>query len=174
MSTDIAAPDPPYDTLQGTSMATPHVSGAAALVWSLWPILHPYTQPGDDPWKVNNLRSLLLATVDEKSGMEEKMVTGGRLNLHRALLMDVPTVREAWVGRYDGPASAFDEAKDVVVDSDGYVYLTGLSTAVGTGLDYATIKYDASGNELWVARYDGPVSGDDSARAIEVDSGGNV
>ncbi len=81
---------------------------------------------------------------------------------------------EAWVARYDGPASDYETAWAISVDGFGNVYVTGWSPGIGTGRDYATIKYDPDGNELWVARYDGPASGDDTALAIAVDSSGNV
>jgi hypothetical protein len=80
---------------------------------------------------------------------------------------------EEWAARYDGPASNSDRATDVAVDG-GYVYVTGDSIGVGTGSDYATIKYDASdGSEVWTtaARYDGPASSTDEANAIAVDGG---
>ncbi len=40
--------------------------------------------------------------------------------------------------------------------------------------DYATIKYDTDGNELWVARYNGPLNASDLAYSIALDSEGNV
>jgi light-regulated signal transduction histidine kinase (bacteriophytochrome) len=36
------------------------------------------------------------------------------------------------------------------------------------------IKYDSNGNELWVARYNGPADGTDEPAALAVDSAGNV
>ncbi|MBK7253183.1 MAG: SBBP repeat-containing protein [Ignavibacteria bacterium] len=56
----------------------------------------------------------------------------------------------------------------------GYVYVTGASIGAGTDYDYATIKYDASGVELWVARYHGPGGGQDFGRSVKVDVSGNV
>ena len=73
-------------------------------------------------------------------------------------------VQEAWVARYNGPPNEYDEGQAVAVDDSGNVYVTGYS-----GGDYVTIKYDTSGQEKWVARYN---SG--SARAIAVDASGNV
>ena len=81
---------------------------------------------------------------------------------------------EVWVARYDGPAHWDDTGRAIAVDAEGNVYVTGGSYGLGTGEDYATIKYDRDGNELWVARYDGPGSRDDVAQAIVVDPEGHV
>ena len=81
---------------------------------------------------------------------------------------------ELWVARYIGSGQYTDEANDLAIDADGNVYVTGKSYGSGTQTDYATVKYDASGNELWVARYNGPGNSTDSASALAVNSDGNV
>ncbi len=82
--------------------------------------------------------------------------------------------KELWAKTYDGPGSSRDEAMALALDDEGNVYVTGLSVGSGTITDYATLKYDENGNELWVARYDGPISEADEARAVGVDAEGNV
>jgi hypothetical protein len=81
---------------------------------------------------------------------------------------------EEWVARYNGPGDDYDEAAAVAVDDSGNVYVTGASTGLGSGLDSATIKYNASGTEEWVARYSGAANSDDYCSAIALDGSGNV
>ena len=81
---------------------------------------------------------------------------------------------ELWVQRYNGPGNASDVALGMLVDGSGNVYVTGRSSGSGTSRDYATIKYDTDGNELWVQRYNGPGNNWDEALAIAVDGYGNV
>jgi uncharacterized delta-60 repeat protein len=82
--------------------------------------------------------------------------------------------QQQWVARYNGLGQRDDYATAIAVDHSGNVYVTGSSWNSATDYDYATIKYDSTGQQLWVARYDGPASGSDYPQAIAVDSSGKV
>jgi hypothetical protein len=82
--------------------------------------------------------------------------------------------QEQWVSRYNGPGNGEDDAVGVVLDNAGNVYVTGASEGSGGAFDYATIKYNQSGDQQWVVRYQGPGNSYDLARAIAVDDSGNV
>lgn len=86
---------------------------------------------------------------------------------------------EAWVERYDGPTGSDDSAGDLAVDANGDLYVTGVTYGGdpaygGTGSDWVTIKYSSAGSALWTNYYNGPENSDDAARAIALDSAGNV
>ena len=67
-------PDNGYALFTGTSMATPHVSGAAALLKAHFPSATAY-----------GLKALLMRSVDPKPSMQGITVTGGRLNVFNAV-----------------------------------------------------------------------------------------
>src|SRR5205814_1212587 len=77
---------------------------------------------------------------------------------------------QLWVARYEGPGG-YDQANAIALDpTSGNVYVTGDSYGgAATGYDYATVAYDACGNQLWVARYDGASTGCDGASATAPD-----
>lgn len=79
-----------------------------------------------------------------------------------------------WVEEYNSSGNDYDQAVAIAVDGSGNVYVTGRSEGDGTDYDYATIKYDTNGTELWEARYNGPGSGFDIPTGIAVDDSGNV
>jgi subtilisin family serine protease/subtilisin-like proprotein convertase family protein len=63
-----------YSTFDGTSMATPHVVGAIALVWDNHPT-----------WTYQQVIDVIKATVDVKPAFQGISVTGGRLNVNGAI-----------------------------------------------------------------------------------------
>jgi len=83
-------------------------------------------------------------------------------------------VYAAWVASYNGPGNNDDQVNAIKVDGQGNVYVTGQSSGNGKGFDYATIKYNADGQQQWLARYNGPLGGQDMATAIAVDESDNV
>ncbi len=82
-----------------------------------------------------------------------------------------------WVATYNGPGNGNDVANAICIDKSGNVYVTGKSDAL-TGAfiddDAATVKYDASGRQKWVSRYDGGVQRGDAGRAVIADVAGNI
>jgi len=82
---------------------------------------------------------------------------------------------EQWVRRYNGPGNADDYLNGMVIDNYGNVYVTGKSEGSGTYDDFATVKYSTTGDTLWIARYEGPVStSKDGGTGIAFDDSGNV
>jgi hypothetical protein len=79
----------------------------------------------------------------------------------------------AWVRKYDGPANEEDRASAIAIDGFNNIYVTGHSDSTGTDEDYATIKYDASGNELWVKRFN-CANGIDTPYGLAVDGSNDV
>lgn len=75
-------PNNSYQTISGTSMACPHVSGVAAL------LVARYQQPGLTP---DHLRTLMLAgadPIDDRNPRYRGMLGRGRLNAYRSLTLD--------------------------------------------------------------------------------------
>jgi hypothetical protein len=81
---------------------------------------------------------------------------------------------ELWVAHYDGPGNGIDRARAMAIDDSGNVYVTGESFGAGTIYDYATVKYNSNGSEVWIARYNGPANSTDKAYALAVDNNGYV
>lgn len=66
--------DQSYRYASGTSMASPHVSGACALLWAQYPGM-----------SYADIVDRLLLGVDYVDSLQGLTITGGRLNLHRSL-----------------------------------------------------------------------------------------
>ncbi len=66
-----------------------------------------------------------------------------------------------------------DWVADIAVDDSGNVFVTGYSWDA-TIKDYATVKYNAAGTQLWATPFNGTADGTDAATAIAVDDSGNV
>jgi uncharacterized delta-60 repeat protein len=90
------------------------------------------------------------------------------------LILPIFGPAQEWVVRYNGPCNGYDWANAIAVDDAGNIYVTGQSYGADTNFDYTTVKYDASGVEQWVVRYDGPINDEDAALAIALDNVGNV
>jgi subtilisin family serine protease len=93
-----------YAYMHGTSMASPHVTGACALIWSVSPSLSHL-----------ELKDLIMRTVDPLPTLAGRCVSGGRLNLHRAILEAeaawinfVPNGGNIWPGGVNDVNCVFD------------------------------------------------------------------
>lgn len=149
-----------------------HVGLLLGQVRQVW--VASYNSPGIGTSKDNHDRASAIAVDAAGNVYVTGRSTGVDTNSDYATVKYDPDGNQLWVARYDGPGDSIDKATAIALDALGNVYVTGGSTGAGTDLDYATIKYDADGNQLWLYRYNGPASGPDAAHAIALDTLGNV
>ena len=83
---------------------------------------------------------------------------------------------QIWLARYDGAeiSGSWDSAHALALDEAGNVYVAGGSWNSEYHYDGVTIKYDETGNQLWVARHTSGVRESTGMQSVDVDSDGNV
>ncbi|HEY6953259.1 MAG TPA: hypothetical protein VI758_12705, partial [Bacteroidota bacterium] len=120
-------------------------------------------------WKDDRLRA---CAVDAAGNV---YVTGATPPLS-GNIEDVMTLKynssgvEQWRVRYDGSYGS-DYGEALTVDASGNVYVAAYSRGPSNG-DYVIIKYNASGTQQWLTRYDGPGANVDDPKAIRLNSAG--
>jgi subtilisin family serine protease len=100
-----------YETISGTSMSTPYVAGACALIWAMNPQLTHL-----------QVKQIILDTVDKNCGLYLKCVTQGRLNLHKAII-EASKNRQSLsvIPDVNGCVEPFDEIDfDINWDANGF------------------------------------------------------
>jgi uncharacterized delta-60 repeat protein len=103
---------------------------------------------------------------------DQVYVTGTSAGAYATIKYD-STGAQQWLVRYQGQGNPENFTTAIGLDGSGNIYVTGRSGDYNAH-DYATVKYDGTGAEQWVARYDGPARGDDYATAMVVDETGNA
>lgn len=131
-----------------------------------------YNAAGQEQW-VARYTGGVAATGIAVDGSGNVYVTGGGEGDYGTVKYN-SAGQEQWVATYNGPGDGDDYAFSLALDSSGNVYVTGQSVGLGTSWDYATIKYTASGQQQWVARYNGPGNDIDVAQALALDDSDNV
>lgn len=130
-----------YQLLSGTSMATPHVAGAAALIWAQYPTL-----------TMKQVIVRLYGSTDRKTAFVNRMATGGRLNLANAfstkpliaLTTDLPYTNNV-TGPYNVSTSVVD---DGMVTNVKLVYSVNSTTS-------DSVDMASTGNDSYAASIPG-------------------
>jgi uncharacterized delta-60 repeat protein len=141
--------------------------------------LNLYNKSGDTIWNVSTkdygmhqLKKIITTPAGEVFAVGQ--IDNGRDDYDFATIKYSPSGLALWGNRYEGPAGMQDIPEDMSLDRMGNVFVTGSSKGSGTGYDYVTIKYDSSGMEQWLARYNGPAFLSDEGHYVKVDHAGNV
>lgn len=93
---------------------------------------------------------------------------------------DITTIKydangtQQWASLYDGPAHLFDEARSLVIDNLGNVYVAGRCMTVSSDEDIVLIKYNSTGVQQWVKTYNGTANGYDAAYSVVLDQNNNI
>ena len=132
-----------------------------------------YAGPSGSPYSAYDVANAI--TVDASGGVYVTGYSdGGDTSYDYATIKYNSDGIEQWEARYNGLKDKYDYAQAIVVDKFGSVYVTGYCENLWTRQDYATVKYDSDGSQLWVATYNGGANNNDRACSIAVDPSGNI
>ena len=125
-------------------------------------VLKKYSTDGSTQW----------TWMVEKPGFEirkmiidrfDNIIIGGTLSSMQTdndyvIIKYLPDGKVSWQRSFDGYLNGRhldDVLKDMVVDDEGSIYVTGFSSRMSNNMDMVTIKYDSSGIQKWLSNYGG-------------------
>ena len=141
-----------------------------------------YNRNGDQVW----LRSLAGPGDDSDYGFKLKLDDSANVYIAGSVWINLTNRQDIvaikydstgqlrWSKTYNGPSSKDDYGFDLAIDSLYNVYVTGITTNSSTTTDIATIKYSASGNQLWSSIYNGTGNNTDIPHSIAIDRSNGV
>jgi uncharacterized delta-60 repeat protein len=160
------------------------VTGVAQGSSGSWDVVTiKYSPSGDTLWTRRDPTTATPILAIDKSG--NAYVAGTSTGIHSQNQDYVttkydPNGKVDWIRWYNGPANGNDHLNALAIDSSGNIYVTGGSVGPShpghdyLATDFATIKYNAAGDTVWIRYWDGPDSLGDQATALAVDDSGNV
>lgn len=86
-------------------------------------------------------------------------ITGAVSNNTTTLTQDLIVIKynsagtQQWAQTYNGTANGNDSGKELIIDGNGDLYVTGGTYNTSGNYDFLTIKYNSSGTQLWVNTY---------------------
>lgn len=79
-----------------------------------------------------------------------------------------------WVKRFNGTLNQYDVARDIAVDDNENIYITGQTDGVTFSGDIATLKYSSDGTLQWIKKFTGSTSVEDAGKKLALDTSGNI
>ena len=78
-----------------------------------------------------------------------------------------------WVSTYNGSDGKSDNPREMFIDAQNNIYVSGVTINKKGTQDYLTVKYNpANGQQIWFARYNGPGNENDYVYGLTVDAAG--
>jgi len=91
----------------------------------------------------------------------------------RTIALDM-SGNQLWTDRFAGPMIRGDDCGAVALIDDDLITVVGTSDSLLAEEDFLTLRYTASGERVWDARYNGPGNGNDEATGAVVLADGSV
>jgi len=165
-SVDVAAPgtnilstipDNGYAYAQGTSMATPYVTGSIALLATAYPEA-----------TATELKAMIINNVDVKTALNSKVATNGRVNINEALgKIGTPVSNVAPIATNDSYVTLFGTAKTLdILTNDTDADKDELTIASFTQASNGKVEQD---NETLIYTPNDAFSGEDSFTYVVTD-----
>lgn len=134
-----------YATYSGTSMATPHVAGIAALLMSANPT-----------WTFSDVKDRLIKTSDPVAGLRRKVMAKGRVNAYNAFMGIVPPNQEPDESRWQSRTRVVESAHPyvdnsnatVTINEPGAKYLRVIFEKVDTEANYDKVSVETATGDV--------------------------
>lgn len=144
---------------------------SSTFIYSQPPVSWHYTYDGTP----NGTDELLAMTVDNSGNTLLAGITDTNFLDYAAILIKLDQGGNVMWQKYITLNGPDIEPYAMITDAAGNIYVTGTYDSPGNfGYDIFTIKYDASGNQLWVQYFNGTANDADEPSAIAFDNAGNV